>query len=49
MTTEEVVGRFRDLAELVIGDAKCKQFAELVLRLENVKDIRTLRPFLQRG
>jgi 2-methylcitrate dehydratase PrpD len=48
MTGEEVAAKFRDLADPVLGAAACKKLAEMVLGLENVRDIRTLRPLLQR-
>jgi hypothetical protein len=47
MTSEEVVAKFRDLAAPVIGAATCTKLVEKVLGLENVKDIRELRPLLQ--
>jgi 2-methylcitrate dehydratase PrpD len=49
MTREEVVAKARELIAPVLGDAKCSGLVEKVLGLENVKDIRELRPFLQRS
>src|SRR6202790_3788319 len=49
MTREEVVAKARELIAPVLGDAKCSGLVEKVLGLENVKDIRDLRPFLQRS
>jgi 2-methylcitrate dehydratase PrpD len=49
MTREEVVSKARDLIASVIGPAKTARLIETVLTLETVKDIRSLRPLLQRG
>jgi 2-methylcitrate dehydratase PrpD len=48
MTREEVVAKCRDLITPVFGRATCTKLIERVLGLENVKDIRELRPLLQR-
>jgi 2-methylcitrate dehydratase PrpD len=47
MTREEVVAKARDLVTPVLGAATAGRLIESVLTLETVKDIRTLRPFLQ--
>jgi hypothetical protein len=47
MTREEVVAKARELMTPVLGDAKCSSLIERVLALDNVKDIRELRPLLQ--
>jgi 2-methylcitrate dehydratase PrpD len=49
MTRDEVVSKCRDLIEPRLGAEKCTRLIESVFDLENVKDIRTLRPFLQRA
>ena len=49
MTGEEVVAKARDLMEPVLGAAPCQKLIERMLGLENVKDIRELRPLLQKG
>src|SRR5256884_4115294 len=48
MTREEVVAKAQDLIVPVLGTATCNKLIETVLNLESVKDIRSLRPFLQR-
>jgi len=49
MTREEVVTKARDLIIPVLGESKCSLLIESILNLENVKDIRELRPLLQRS
>jgi 2-methylcitrate dehydratase PrpD len=49
MTREEVVAKARDLITPVLGAAKCAKLIEKVLALESAKDVRELRPLLQRG
>ena len=49
MTRDEVVAKARDLITPVLGAATCTKLIEKVLALENVKDVRELRPLLQRG
>jgi len=48
MTREEVVAKAQDLIVPVLGTATCNKLIETVLNLESVKDVRNLRPFLQR-
>ena len=48
MTREEVVGKARDLIVPILGASKCDALIEKLLNLENVKDVRELRPLLQR-
>jgi 2-methylcitrate dehydratase PrpD len=48
MTCEEVVAKARELMTPVLGAAKPSELIDRVLRLDNVKDIRELRPLLQR-
>jgi 2-methylcitrate dehydratase PrpD len=48
MSREEVVAKARDLIVPVLGAKKCDALVEKSLNLENVKDIRELRPLLQR-
>ena len=47
MTREEVVAKARDLMAPVLGPANAASMIEKILGLENVKNIRDLRPFLQ--
>jgi 2-methylcitrate dehydratase PrpD len=49
MTRDEVVAKARDLITPILGAAKCLRIVESVLGLEGVKDIRELRPALQRS
>jgi len=49
MSREEVVAKARDLITPVFGEAQCTKLVERILGLENVKDVRELRPLLQRA
>jgi len=49
MSREEVVAKARDLIVPVLGVKKCDALVEKLLNLETVKDIRELRPLLQRA
>jgi 2-methylcitrate dehydratase PrpD len=49
MTREEVAAKARDLMTPILGAAACNSLIDKVLAFENVKDIRELRPLLQRG
>jgi 2-methylcitrate dehydratase PrpD len=49
MTREEVVAKCRDLTAPVVGAAAAGQLIERVLDLEGLKDVRQLRPLLQRA
>jgi len=49
MNREEVVAKARDLIVPVLGASKCDGLIQVLLSLENVKDIRELRPLLQRS
>src|SRR5712664_1387353 len=49
MTRDEVGDKARDLIAPVLRSASCGRLIEKVLALETVKDIRELRPVLQRG
>jgi hypothetical protein len=48
MTRDEVVAKSRDLMAPVIGEANSTNLIGRVLELEKVRDIRELRPLLQR-
>lgn len=48
MTRDEVAAKARDLMTPVLGQAACENLIGNVFRLENIKDIRELRPLLQR-
>jgi 2-methylcitrate dehydratase PrpD len=49
MTREEVVAKARELIAPVLGGAACATLLGKVLALEGIKDIRELRPALQRS
>jgi 2-methylcitrate dehydratase PrpD len=49
MTRDEVVAKARELMAPVLGAATCSILIERVFALENVKDVRELRPLLQSG
>jgi len=49
MPREEVVAKARDLIAPVLGGATCSTLIDKVLVLETLKDIRELRPALQRS
>src|SRR5882757_5781850 len=48
MSTEEIVAKARDLIAPILGTAQCASLIARVLNLEQVKDMRELRPLLQR-
>jgi hypothetical protein len=49
MPRKEVMAKARDLMAPVLGAADCSKLIERMLELDKVKDIRQLRPLLQRG
>src|SRR6266436_2764785 len=49
MTRDEVVEKARDLIAPVLGSATCSTLIDKMLSLETLKDIRELRPALQRS
>jgi hypothetical protein len=49
MTTDEVVTKARDLIAPILGAAQCASLIGRVLNVDQVKDIRELRPLLQRA
>jgi hypothetical protein len=49
MSREEVVDKVRDLIAPVLGLQTCDKLIGTVLSLEKVKNIRELRPLLQRS
>lgn len=49
MTRAEVVDKARDLMGPVVGTASTGKLIDALLAIETVKDVRTLRPLLQRG
>jgi 2-methylcitrate dehydratase PrpD len=49
MTREEVVTKARELISPLLGADKSAKLIQKVLALETVKDVRELRPLLQRG
>ncbi len=49
MTREEVVTKARELTTPLLGADKSAKLIQKILALETVKDIRELRPLLQRG
>jgi 2-methylcitrate dehydratase PrpD len=49
MPREEVVSKCRDLIAPVMGAQKCADLIDQVLAIENVRNIQTLRPLLQKA
>ena len=49
MSREEVVAKARDLIVPILGVTKCDGLIDRLLNLESVRDIRELRPLLQRS
>ena len=49
MTQDEIVAKSRDLIAPTLGSATCAALIDRVLKLENVKSIRELRPLLQKA
>jgi 2-methylcitrate dehydratase PrpD len=47
MPREEVIAKARDLIAPILGESTCTKLIDKVLAIENVKDIRDLRPLLQ--
>jgi len=47
MSRDEVIAKARELMTPVLGGTICSKLIERVLELQNVKDIRELRPLLQ--
>jgi 2-methylcitrate dehydratase PrpD len=47
MTTEEVIAKARELITPVLGETNTEKLIAQVMELQNVKDIRELRPLLQ--
>jgi 2-methylcitrate dehydratase PrpD len=49
MKRDEVVAKCRDLIAPVLGAGTCEKLIAAVLALETVRDVRSLRPLLQRA
>ena len=49
MPREEVIAKARDLIAPVLGSTSCAVLIDKVMALDSVKDVRELRPVLQRG
>jgi 2-methylcitrate dehydratase PrpD len=49
MTTEEVILKCRDLITPVLGATKCDRLINTIMDIEKVKDIRQMRPLMQRA
>jgi 2-methylcitrate dehydratase PrpD len=47
MTRDEVLAKSRDLIIPVLGERKCSELIGKVMNLENLRDVRELRPLLQ--
>jgi 2-methylcitrate dehydratase PrpD len=47
MTRDEVLAKTRDLIAPVLGERKCAELIGKVMGLENLRDVRDLRPLLQ--
>jgi 2-methylcitrate dehydratase PrpD len=49
MTREQVVTKSRELINPIVGQTAGTRLIDSILSIENVTNIRTLRPLLQRG
>jgi 2-methylcitrate dehydratase PrpD len=49
MSRGEVIAKARDLMTPVVGASACTSLINRILAIESVKDVRELRPFLQKG
>ena len=49
MTRDEVAAKARDLITPILGSTQCNNLIEKIFGIENVKDVRELRPLLQRA
>lgn len=49
MSRDDVVAKCGDLMTPILGSDRCARLVERILSIENVKDVRSLRPLLQRG
>jgi 2-methylcitrate dehydratase PrpD len=49
MTRDEIVAKAHDLIAPILGTAQCANLIERVLNLDRLKDVRELRPLLQRA
>jgi 2-methylcitrate dehydratase PrpD len=49
MTSDEIRTKARDLMVPVLGQPSASKLIDRIFSLENVKDIRELRPLLQKG
>ena len=49
MTRDEVIAKATDLITPILGAGKCSSLVEKIFHLENVSDVRELRPVLQRN
>jgi 2-methylcitrate dehydratase PrpD len=49
MTRDEIVAKARELMTPILGAEKCSKLIQRTLDLENVKNLRDLRPLLQRA
>ena len=47
MTREEILAKSRDLITAVLGEHKSSELIAKVMGLENLRDVRELRPLLQ--
>ena len=48
MSREELVAKAQDLIAPVLGEPKCQKLMDTIFTLERVKDIRDLRPLIQK-
>ena len=47
MSRDEIVAKARDLVTPVFGAEKCNKLIEKIFNLDEVRDVRELRPLLQ--
>jgi 2-methylcitrate dehydratase PrpD len=48
MSHDEVLAKVRDLVAPIQGEANCADLIDKIINIENLKDIRELRPALQK-
>jgi len=49
MTRDEIIAKARDLMKPFLGETQTERLIQAIFAIEDNKDIRTLRPLLQRS
>ena len=49
MTRDEIIAKSRDLITPVLGAAGCQKLVDQIFDLEHLRNVRELRPLLQRA